>query len=71
MPMMYCHKCGKLISSRAGYCCRCGEDINVHESERHERLLAKRRLIADAVLTAAILTFSAIIPLLVICSILK
>jgi len=35
MPMMNCKKCGKLINSRAVYCCRCGEKINETSKDGH------------------------------------
>lgn len=35
MPMINCKKCGKLISSRAIYCCRCGEKIKETSSNGH------------------------------------
>lgn len=35
MPMLNCKRCGKLISSRAVYCCRCGEKIDETSRTRH------------------------------------
>ena len=42
MPMMNCKKCGKLISSRAVYCCRCGEKIT--ETSRNRYSIVKNKI---------------------------
>ena len=61
MSMVYCSRCGKLVNTAAGSCCRCGEPIaDLAELERSElrRMKAERfrtALFIAAVISAAIL----------------
>lgn len=44
MPMIMCSRCGKLINTRAGSCCRCGEQIaDKHTLEEYELLSARKQ----------------------------
>ncbi|MBR1423111.1 MAG: hypothetical protein IJ571_06700 [Ruminococcus sp.] len=58
MPMVYCNKCGKLVSTRAELCCRCGEKIaGPEELELFER----RRVKKERIKTTALLLLVGII----------
>ena len=64
MPMVYCSKCGKLVSSAAGSCCRCGEPIAASaELERAEL----RRMRAERLRAVCFITAVAAAWLLLIC----
>lgn len=54
MPMVYCSKCGKLVSSRAGSCCRCGKPLADSEELRQSELKRARK---DKLAEAAIIIF--------------
>ena len=64
MPMVYCSKCGKLVNSAAGSCCRCGEPIaDTAELERAEL----RRLRAERLRAVCFITAVAAAWVLIIC----
>ena len=53
MPIVYCSKCGKPVSTRAGSCCRCGEQIaSPEETEQAEIRRMKRENMNTAVSAA-------------------
>ena len=58
MPMMNCHKCGKYVSTHAGYCCRCGARLDQHASDLRYARIARIRsiLTAAGTIAAAIVT---------------
>ncbi|MBQ8922225.1 MAG: hypothetical protein IJ060_08715 [Oscillospiraceae bacterium] len=67
MSMVYCSKCGKLISTAAESCCRCGEPISDSaELELAELQRLRRQRMLTAVRTAAALAFAALIVYLLV-----
>lgn len=61
MSMIYCHKCGKLVSTRAGFCGRCGEKIDEKASAERELIRERRKQITCFVsLCAAIISIVAL-----------
>ena len=59
MPMVYCSRCGKLVSTRAGSCCRCGEPLEDDiRLRRYELMRVKKQNLKDiyAVCTLSVAT---------------
>ena len=56
MPMVCCDRCGKLISTRAGCCCRCGAPIAGKKAlEKYARSKVRKEIIKAAVSEAAVI----------------
>ena len=61
MPMVYCSKCGKLVSTRAENCCRCGEPLaDSAELRRYELMRLRKEKLSDIYVVSTLLLINLI-----------